>query len=257
LTADFNAGFAQEHITLRPAPGGALYFDLLTDFTDNSGRKDYAMSGRIVPGAPPPVALVAAPVVATAAGPVAEPAPPTESFGESLARAVGLASAPAAAAKPTAPAVMGENCHPYNPVNGFVMPSDGGWIFVDLGFSLVKFGSDKVAAFRSAQIISAYHFDEQCVDSRYYPKMMYWKSGGMVPRDSLPAQDCIEVNPKTVVVASTADGWNVVDGTSTLFEYGEDKPTAELTASVIRTYRLNRQCFVGGRDGAMRYWLSQ
>lgn len=250
LTADFDTGSAREHLMLRPAAGGALSFDVLTDFADSSGRKDYAASGRLIPGAPSPVALEAAPVLAPSAS-SAPPAPPDESFSDRLTRAVGLSSTPAAAA------AMGEDCHVYNPVNGFVTPSNGGWSFVDLGFTLVKFGADKVAAFRSAQIISAYHFDEQCVDSRYHPKMMYWKSSGVVPHDSMQAQDCMEVNPKAVTVASTTDGWKVVDGASTLFDYGDDKPSAELTASVIRTYRLNRQCFVGGRNGAMRYWLSQ
>lgn len=251
LTADFDAGFAQEHITLRPAPGGALYFDVLTDFTDNSGRKDYATSGRIVPAAPPPVALVAAPGTI----PAAAPARPSESFVDRLGAAVGLGSTPAAPAK--AASAGGENCHPYNPVNGFVTPSDNGWNFVDFGVPLVKFGSDKVAAYRSAQIISAYHFDEQCVDTRHHPQMMYWKSGGVIPHDSLAGQDCVAVDPKAVQVVSTPDGWKVVEGNNTLFEYGDDQQSAQLTASVIRTYRLSRQCFVGGHEGAMRYWLSQ
>lgn len=253
VTADFNPGFAQEHITLRPAPGGALSFEVMTDFTDNSGHKDYATSGRLVPGAPPPVALVAAP----GAVPVVATAPSSESFVDRLGAAVGLGSAPSAPATAAVADAAGENCHHYNPVNGFVTPSGGGWNFVDFGFPLVKFGADKVAAYQSAQIISAYHFDEQCVDNRYHPQMMYWKSGGVIPHDSLPGQDCIAVDPKAVAVASAGTGWKVVDGTTTLFDYSDDKASADLTASVIRTYRLNRECFVGGHDGAMRYWLTQ
>ncbi|MDE1938093.1 MAG: hypothetical protein KGI68_03645 [Alphaproteobacteria bacterium] len=252
VTADFNPSFAREHIALRPAPGGALTFEVMTEFTDHSGRNDYATNGRLTPAPPPPVALQAAPVMPG----VSTPTPKPESFIDKLGAAVGLDSTPSTASARVADA-PGENCHVYNPVNGFVTRKDGGWNFVDFGFTLAKFGGDHASAIRASQIIASYHFDEQCVDSRYHPQMMYWKSGGVIPRDSLPGQDCIAVDPKAVLVASKGNGWRVVDGTKTLFEYADDKSSAELTASVIRTYRLNRECFVGGHDGPMRYWLSQ
>jgi hypothetical protein len=253
VTADFNPSFAQEHVTLRPAPGGALTFEVMTEFTDHSGRNDYATSGRLITAPPPVTTLQAAPVIA---GP-ATPAPKSESFVDRLGAVVGLGSASASAAPLRVADTAGENCHAYNPVNGFVTPSGGGWNFVDFGFPLVKFGGDHASAIRASQIVAAYHFDEQCVDNRYHPQMMYWKSGGIVPHDSLPGQDCITVDPKAVAIASKGNGWTVVDGAKTLFEYADDKSAAELTASVIRTYRLNRECFVGGHDGPMRYWLSQ
>jgi hypothetical protein len=47
LTANFNAGFADDIVILRRAPSGQLSFEVLTHFTDRSGRRDYDQSGRL------------------------------------------------------------------------------------------------------------------------------------------------------------------------------------------------------------------
>ncbi len=47
LVAEFNPGFAEEMVILRRAPSGDLRFEVLTHFTDGSGRRDYSQAGRL------------------------------------------------------------------------------------------------------------------------------------------------------------------------------------------------------------------
>src|SRR5258707_6806797 len=71
IAFDFDTGFAHKRLTLRPGIGHTLRFDLQTDFTDRSGRSNYATSGaltyagsweeapRVAAASPPPVAAPA------------------------------------------------------------------------------------------------------------------------------------------------------------------------------------------------------
>jgi hypothetical protein len=230
ISADFDTGFATKHVTLRKGPGGVLRFDVVTDFTDHSGRHDYETSG----------SLAAAPASSTPVAGGVTPAPGTP----------GVTSAPATAT--TSAAEMTEDCVKINPEDVYVAPSDRGWKVNDFDHTILDFGDNKVAAVKASHVMEFYHFDEQCYVVRPHAKMIYWRTGGQFPRDPMPGQDCIDVHAADVKVA--ADG-KVMDGTTVLLDYGDNNAAAEQAASVIRTYKFNRQCFVARPDTTMVYWL--
>ena len=69
----------------------------------------------------------------------------------------------------------------------------------------------------------------------------------------MPGQDCVAVNFSGVKAA----GAKVMDGDRVLIYFDDDTASAERAASVIRIYRLNRQCFVARPNDTMVYWLAQ
>lgn len=228
VSADFNVGYGSKHLTLREGPGGALLFDVVTDFTDHSSRHDFETSGSLSPtalnGPPPPV--------------TAEPGVPTT--GEGLPASV------------TAPADT-EQCVRINPEDVYVAPSDRGWNLSDFDHVILKFGSDKVAAVKAAHVMTFYRFDEQCFVMLPHPKMIYWRTGGQVPREAMPGQDCVAIDDGAVKTV----GGRVMDGGRVVLEFEGDEAGARRAVSVIRNYRLNRQCFVARPNGKMVYWLAQ
>jgi hypothetical protein len=249
VTADFNAGFAQKRITLRQVPGGALKLEVQTSFTDGSGRNDYAVNARLVPAAQPG----AAQTIATA-GPA-----PAESSGGFLSSVTSIFDkpAPVARAGAGASAAIAEDCVGLNPDNSYVAPVDMTWTIRDFKHGYLKFDADHATAILAMDVIAYYHFDEQCFVARPHAQMMYWKSAGDVPRDAKPGQDCVAVDPAKVVAVQTDDTWKVVDGATTLLDYGPDQAAAGQAVSVIKAYRLNRQCFAGRPSQIMSYWLAQ
>ncbi len=227
ISADFNTGKSIKHLTLRQGPGNTLRFSLATDFTDHSGRHDYDASGT----------LRSAPVVAQA------PAMP------------GAAPSSVAAVAPAAPAAadITEDCVKINPEDIFVAPSKRGWAARDYNHIILDYGSDKLGAATAARVLEYYRFDEQCYIVRPKPKMIYWRVAGQFPRDSMPGEDCLEVHPQGVA----AKGGRVLDGDRVIVDFGGDAAAAAQAASVIRTYRINRQCFVARPSDKMVYWLSR
>ncbi len=233
LYAEFTTGFAQEKLTLRQGPGGSLHFDLVTDFTDGSGRHDYESSGQLAaaPG-DMPMASAAAPNVS--------------------------AAAPALAPESSNPVgALPEDCVAINPADVYVAPSDRGWKLTDYNHTILNFGSNKAAALKAQIVLDVYHIDEQCFVSRPHPKMIYWRSAGQLPHRPMANEDCIDVHPAAVRAEQRDGSWNVSDGATVLLDYGEDQTGAKLAVSVIQTYRLTRQCFVARPDTTMSYWLTQ
>ena len=248
ISADFNTGFAQKRITLRPGPGGGLRFDVATEFTDNSGRHDYETSGSLALAAtanPPPAATASGngePVAAAPGAPaVGAPAVGAAASSEPLAQSGGLT----------------EDCAVINPEDLFVAPSDRGYKVSDYNHTILDFGANKLAAVKAERVLRYYHIDEQCFVVRPHPKMYYWRVTGQVPRAAMPGEDCTAVNPAKVRAAQTGNTWKVLNGDNALLDYGDDRAAAEQAVSVIRTYRLSRQCFVARPDATMQYWLTQ
>lgn len=238
ISADFNTGNAMRHLTLRPGPGGSLRFDVVTDFADNSGQHDYEASGT----------LSAAPVATAGEG----------SPGAPLAAAGAVLGAPGTSGEPVAqPGEAVEDCVAINPEDVYVAPSDRGWKVNDFNHTILSFGVNKVAAVRAEQVLNYYHFDEQCFIARPNAKMIYWRTAGQLPHAAMPGADCIGILPAKVQAQQIGDAWKVVEGDNALLDYGDDQTAAGQAASVIRTYRLNRQCFVARPDTTMVYWLSQ
>jgi len=276
---DIDAGFARKRLTLRQAVGHTLRFEMQTDFAD--GRQGYVTTGAVnyigtwdeaprvaetpPPAAPPPPSTTGAapPVAAIAAAP---PPPPPE------AAPVPSDSAPSAEAPsagwlgdvglgPAQPhgyrAAAGEDCTPFDPGQTRAANTDGNWRVGDFSHHLVNFGSSRAHAQRALAVIGFYHFDEICYVTRESPTMLYWKRAGAVPKESAPGEVCIAIDP-AAIKAETHDGaWSVMSGLTALLEYGGDQKAAEQAASVIKTYRLNRQCFAGPPGTGMQYWLAQ
>ncbi|HEY0105310.1 MAG TPA: hypothetical protein VGB91_04445, partial [Rhizomicrobium sp.] len=151
----------------------------------------------------------------------------------------------------------GEDCTPFNPEQTRVANTDGTWRLGDFAHHLANFQADRENALRAMALIGYYHFDEECFVTRETPAMLYWKRAGLIPKEGRPGEACIPIDP-AAVKAEIRDGeWSVVAGFAILLDFGDDKTAAEHAVSVIRTYKLNRQCFAGPVTTALQYWLSQ
>ena len=148
-----------------------------------------------------------------------------------------------------------EDCIGFDPSQVTATIAGGNWKVVQGSMWMLDYGSNKPAAYRAADLIHYYHFDQQCFATR--GEMMYFKSGGHVPSGAMGGEDCIGLNPTTASVAHVGGAWKVVDGSSWLLDYGSDQGAAEHALAVIRNYRLNRQCFVVRPHASMMYWLAQ
>ena len=149
-----------------------------------------------------------------------------------------------------------EDCTAFDVGASYVAPVDRGWQIIDGGRKVLDFGSDKSAALAAFNAISYYNFDQLCFVARPNVKMLYWLSAGKIPQAPMPKADCIDVHPEAVKAGADGEDWKVMDGTASLIDYGGDRAGAELAASTIRTYRLNRECFVARPNTVMQYWLA-
>ncbi len=222
VTAEFSTGFGKTLVILRPISGG-LSYSALTDFTDNSGRKDYESSGTLR------AATVIIPV------PLPQPIP---------LPAPGVLWGP-------------EDCIGFNPMQVQAVLVGGHWKVVQGAMSMIDFGNNAAGAMRAVKVIKAYGFSQQCFVKRPNAAMMYWKVGNSVPSNGMPSQDCVSNNPATTSVAKVGGSWKVVDGGHSMLDFGSNKAAADQALSVIRHYNLNRQCFVARPNAPMSYWLSQ
>jgi hypothetical protein len=249
IAADFNAGVARKHLTLSLAVGHALRFEVQTDFTDGSARSNYAVSGNVAAAADE----AAGAQVAGDATPGADAMP--GNGGADLLGGLSIGIGPKL--PPGYVPAKGEDCTPFNPAMTHAANIDGSWRLVDFSHRLVNFGPSQSAALKAQAVIAFYHFDEECFVSRDGATMLYWKRAGQVPAAAAAGQDCVALDPGAAKAVSAGGVWTVVAGDTALLAYGDDKAAAERAVSVIRTYRLNRQCFFARPSSAAQYWLSQ
>lgn len=267
IAADFDAGGMRKRIVLRIAVGHALRFEVQTDFADGSPRSNYATSGvfayagdwntaaRVASVMPPPVASATAntppsAMASEAAAPVPVEIPEGTAASSSGPSFLGIGPAVASGYIPAA----GEDCRPFNPDQVRVGYVDGQWRLGDFANRLLTFGPQQQAARVAMSILAYYHFDEQCFVDR--ATMIYWKRAGQVPKPSMRGEDCTALDPAHVQVESDGDTWRVVSGGATLLEY-DGQADAQRAASVIQTYKLNRQCFFARDASKAQYWLAQ
>lgn len=237
IVAEYDVAGTKRRLTLRQGPGASLRYELVTDFTRGADGHDYETSGALIPVAPQPPAPVAA---------ASEPA---------AVAAVAPAPTSVVAAAPAASAIQ-EDCVPINLADLFVAPVDRGWQLRDYNHPILDFGSDRLAALKAQAVLSYYRFDEQCFIARPHAAMLYWRSAGEVPRAPMPHEDCIDVNPSAVTASEEGGSWKVKDGEASLLDFGDDRDGALLAVSVIKTYRLTRQCFAARPSTVMQYWLA-
>jgi len=150
-----------------------------------------------------------------------------------------------------------EECTPFNLDQTRVANVDGDWRVADFSHRLLNLGSSREAAQRALAVLAYYHFDEQCFVTRGSVQMLYWKRAGLVPKNQMPGQDCDTLDPATVKAVEQDGAWKVVAGARPLFDFDENKEAAARAVSVIRTYKLSRQCFFARSHQSAQYWLSQ
>ena len=230
IAAEFNAGYSSKTIILRRAPGGDMRFEVLTAFTDGSGRNDYDIAGRL---APDTNGSASAPGSGGPGGIHLSPG----GFGLGM--------------------MAPEDCIALNPAAVSATMAGGSWRVVQGPNWMLDYGSNMAAAQRAAEVIRNYQFDQQCFVKRPNATMMYWKSAGRVPNGGMIGDDCIGLNPMSAAVSFAGGAWKVVDGPHWLLDYGPDQSAANQALVVIRNYRLNRECFVMRPHASMSYWLAQ
>lgn len=234
VMARFHTGFGNKIVILRDVAGPRLNYEVLTDFTDGSGRRDYDMSGGLRRS------MFMPPIPGHPAGPEPGPGPGPKIPG------------------PMPGPSFSEDCVTFNPDTTHVAHAGGDWKIVDGSHWIADFGNRHGEANRAMQIIHHYNFDRQCFVGRPGPSMTYWKRGpDVVPSHGMAGDDCIGFNPATTHVAHTGGDWKIVDGSQWIADFGSNKSEADQAMAVIDHYRMNRQCFVGRPNPSMAYWLSQ
>lgn len=170
--------------------------------------------------------------------------------------AAGAASAqnplPVAPAKPAS-----EDCVPLDPVAATPVNQTGDWQLAVGTPAVLDFGPNGDEAKRAADVIQHYHFTFECYVRRPSAHMMYFRNGVAVPPGDMAGEDCIKLDPHTAQVAFIAGGWKVIDGQNWLLDYGADRVAAQQSLTIIRTYSLNRECFIARPHVMMQYWLSE
>jgi hypothetical protein len=228
ISAAFNTAFARKQIIFRKDSSGGLAFQMLTDFSDRSGRQDFEMRGRLRHTA--------------WAGPVGQ------SWEPPMAQRTGWGGGArsGAASKPH------EECTGFDPAAAQTVRQGAFWKVRAGSLTLVGARADERDALRAQEVIRHYRFDRQCRAGT----AVFWKRGETIPNGRMGGADCIAFNPTTAHAAHIGQAWKIVDGVQWIADFGADKATADQMLSLIRTYRLERECFVARPNPAMVYWLS-
>ena len=228
ISAVFNTGFSRKQIIFRREAAGGLDFQMLTDFSDRSGRQDFEMTGRLRHTA--------------WAGPV----------GQSWVRPAVQKTGWGGGARSEVSPKPNEECTEFDPVAAKSVEQNGFWKVMAGNQTLVGARADEREALRALEVIRHYNFDHQC----HVGTAIYWKRGDTIPNERMGGADCIAFNPTTVHSAHMGQAWKIVDGVQWIVDSGPDKLHADETLSLIRSYRLDRECFVARSNPAMVYWLA-
>jgi hypothetical protein len=260
LSADFNLGYALRHVSLHRLPGNALRYDMVTEFTDGSSRHDYEASGKLILAGSKPAATPAAPAAPAAIAAAPAAALPFTAAGAPEAAAAAPVAAPALAAdsEPVA-AFTGASpgdCFKVDTGHVYLAPEAGHWKVRDFLHALLDFGPNQAAAKKGLAVVTYYHADEFCRIGRASAAMNLFRSTGEVPRNAMPKEDCLAVNPDKVAAVEQDGDWKVVEGGREIFNYGSDQEAATQAAGIIKSFALNRQCFYDRSTAPQSYWLA-
>jgi len=228
ISTNFNSGFAHRQIIFRRGPYGGLDFQMLTDFSDRSGRQDFEMNGRLRRTA--------------WAGPVGQnwAPPPAQRTGW------GGGAHGEEMPKPR------EDCIGFDLTAAQTVQQGGIWKVMAGDRTLVGARSDERDALRALEVIRHYRLNRQCRAGA----TVYWKRDDTIPSGRMGGADCTPFNATTAHTAHIGQAWKIVDGVQWIADFGTDKAAADQMLSLIRTYRLERECFVARPNPAMVYWLS-
>lgn len=208
VMARFNPGFARTTVILSDAPGARLRYQVLTHFTDSSGRHDYASNGwlRRVAGAPSPALAEdcnrfnpGAARVARRGGhwKIVDGAQWIADFGNKRHEArralriirhyrfnrqcfVGRPGPSMTYWKRNnvvpSHGMAGNDCIGFNPATAHVAHVGGHWKIVDGAQWIADFGNRHGEANKAMAIIHRYRMNRQCFVGRPNPSMSYWLS---------------------------------------------------------------------------------
>jgi hypothetical protein len=182
VMATYTQGFARKTVLLR-LNGANMAFEVLTEFTDRSGRANYRTSGRLVRA--------------------------TDGRGGRGGR-----GGPGGG-RGDGSAAISEDCIAFTPGALRVQNVSGRWKIVEGTHWVADFGSNRAAANQGLAIIQRYGFTSQCFVARPNPPMTYWRRGDHVP--SLPTgtgEDCLAVNPANVQARNISGTWKVIQGSA-------------------------------------------
>jgi hypothetical protein len=68
-------------------------------------------------------------------------------------------------------------------------------------------------------------------------------------------EDCIGFNPNTSEVRRIGGRWTIVDGSHSMFGFGNKEGEARQSLRIIKHYGMNQSCFVGRPDPSFQYML--
>jgi len=69
------------------------------------------------------------------------------------------------------------------------------------------------------------------------------------------SEDCVAFNPTAATVTKIDDRWKIVDGGHRLFDFANSETKATRSLEIIKHYRMNQSCFVGGPRSSFTYLL--
>jgi hypothetical protein len=228
ITASFHYDFADHVMVLRKAPDGRLHFEMLTGFSGDPGKHDFATKGVLV--------------ASSWAGPISNwERPPSLSTGWGGGARTGIAPEPK------------ERCLPFDPAKARAVEVNGLWKIKAGEKTLADAGPDEKNALLAQSALSHYRFDRRCTVGG--PFKTYWKAGSGFSSDRMGGVECIAFNPTTAHLVLVGRDWKLVDGPDEIAVLGANKPKAEAMLGLIRYHRLTQECFVRRVDPVMTFWL--
>ncbi len=214
ILATWNHGFSEATLVLGRAGGGALSAQLLTRFTDGSGRSDYVSTTTLTRSA----VLSPGGLVATLAIPRAD-----------------------------------EDCIGFDPESVQAREIDGRWKVVSGSMYMLDAGPERDEMRQAAYVIRHYGLTQQCFVGRPDPSLEYWLTPAGAASGRARSEDCIGIDPTALSVRDSGSHWTVLDGPSHAAFSAPSREEAERIVEIVERYGFTQSCFVGRPDPSMQY----
>jgi hypothetical protein len=120
----------------------------------------------------------------------------------------------------------------------------GRYMLADLGFS----ESDA----RVAQaVVQHYHFTEHCLIGRPKALFSYFLVNGQAPKGLCFGAHNTPFRPESLTVQKQGEGWVLLEGTKTLWHFGDGAQEAREALQAIRRYQFDTLCQIGSGQTSM------
>lgn len=177
----------------------------------------------------------------------------TKSLAAATVAAIILIIVPAAGIAAQSPGFT-EDCISFDAKRAEVRRYSSSWKLVVGSLWLLDFGDSEQEARRALQIIQHYGLNKQCFVGRPDPAMEYYLAAGRAPAGALAGEDCTPFNPDRLSIVKANGRYKIVEGSSWLLDFGNNKSEAEKALKIIRTYSFTHLCFVGRPDPPFTYF---